>query len=298
MCSGAREHKCWNGATFDGPMFATTLSKAIYDEVEALPAFEPEFLSLLQDELATKNLRRTDQRRALDVEADRIRRELENILGAIRNHGSSSALLSELKRLEREQHDIELRRGELEDTPRTSIEIPTIEVVKRMAREALSHLSHDSQEFARLMRKLAPSIFVFPHRICDGGRIALRASLTFTATPLIAQPNAEIDIMRARLQKQMRLDLFTPPQREAFREQVVRMRQEGLTERAIAAELEVTQTAVQRAASLQRLMDSIGITDPWIPLHDPPIDCGKLRRHLHKRYQFEPLDGFPRRWLD
>jgi site-specific DNA recombinase len=47
---------------------------------------------------------------------------------------------------------------------------------------------------------------------------------------------------------------------------------------------------------LQRKMDELGITDPWVSVTEPPSDYNRLRRHNHERYRFEPLDGFPLKW--
>ena len=57
--------------------------------------------------------------------------------------------------------------------------------------------------------------------------------------------------------------------------------------------LGLTVTAAQRAASLQRLMDQLGLTDPYVLIKEPPADYAKLRRHLHPRYCFQPLAGRP-----
>jgi hypothetical protein len=80
-----------------------------------------------------------------------------------------------------------------------------------------------------------------------------------------------------------------PPQRVAFREQVLALRAEGKTERQVAEELGITITAAQRAAKLDRLMKEQGLSDPYQPIHEPPADNAKYRRHLHPRYCFEPL---------
>jgi hypothetical protein len=37
-------------------------------------------------------------------------------------------------------------------------------------------------------------------------------------------------------------------------------------------------------------MDERGITDPYLPVVEPPRE-GKLQRHNHKRFRFEPLPG-------
>ncbi len=39
-----------------------------------------------------------------------------------------------------------------------------------------------------------------------------------------------------------------------------------------------------------------GVTDPYVRLMAPPGDYGRLRRHLHDRYNFEPLLGYPSEW--
>jgi hypothetical protein len=86
----------------------------------------------------------------------------------------------------------------------------------------------------------------------------------------------------------MVVDLFEPPQRAAFRQRVVAGRGQGRTERQLAKDLGITQAAVQRAAALDRLMRQRGLTDPYEPLPGPPEGYGKLRRHKHPRYRFEP----------
>lgn len=54
--------------------------------------------------------------------------------------------------------------------------------------------------------------------------------------------------------------------------------------------LEITVTSAQNAAALNRLMESMNFTDPYILLTAPPTDGGKLRRHLHPHDEFKSLD--------
>ncbi len=69
----------------------------------------------------------------------------------------------------------------------------------------------------------------------------------------------------------------------------------GKTEREVATELGITTTAAQRAVSLQRLMDKLGIQDPYQPVTKAPSEA-KLRRHLHSRYRFEALPDYEPDW--
>ncbi len=54
------------------------------------------------------------------------------------------------------------------------------------------------------------------------------------------------------------------PQRVTYREAVMRLRSEGMTERQTASKLGITHTAAQDAARLDRLMAKAGIADPWM----------------------------------
>ena len=81
------------------------------------------------------------------------------------------------------------------------------------------------------------------------------------------------------------------PQRAAYRERVIALRAEHRTEREVAAALGLTVTAAQRAASLDRLMEELGIADPYIPMTEPPAEEGRMRRHKHARFRFEPGPG-------
>ena len=50
----------------------------------------------------------------------------------------------------------------------------------------------------------------------------------------------------------------------------------------------MTQPAVQYAAALSREMARRGLSDPYVPLTEPPDDQNRLRRHRHPRFRFVP----------
>jgi hypothetical protein len=102
--------------------------------------------------------------------------------------------------------------------------------------------------------------------------------------------HAGAGVLDGALQREVIVDLYELPQRVAFLKQVLELRQQGLTERQVAERLGITQPAVQRTMALARHMKQRGITDPYLPVLQPPEDYGKLRRHHHPRYRFEPRD--------
>src|SRR5262249_42074814 len=168
-------------------------------------------------------------------------------------------------------------------------QLPSIHEVKRRAAELFSTFAATEPEVGRLMQQLVPSLSVLPHRLCDGGAMVLRARASVLLTRLLPGLPANEEVHRL-LRRDLVVDLFEPPQRVVHRENVMQLRALGRTERQIAAELGITQPAVQRAAALDRRMKALGILDPYQPLQSPPEDYPKLRRHRHPRYRFERQD--------
>ena len=128
---------------------------------------------------------------------------------------------------------------------------------------------------------------VRPFQLCDSKGSVLRAYLTLDLVPLV--PDADVlEGRTAVLRRELVVDLFEPPQRVAYRERVMALRAEGVTEKTIARKLGLSVSATQRAASLDRLMKQRGLADPYVPLTEPPSEQVRMRKHKHARYRFEP----------
>jgi hypothetical protein len=41
------------------------------------------------------------------------------------------------------------------------------------------------------------------------------------------------------------------------------------------------------------MMRELGLESPYVFVGEQPEDYSKLRRHLNRKYHFEPLDGYP-----
>jgi len=287
MCSGAREYLCWNGVTADGPLTAERISNAVFQEIAALPEFDERLLSLVNEEALKADGQRSQQLEELVRKSDRLDREIENIMRFIRSGDSSDRVRLELRQLEESANEVKAAQVRLAATPSGVIAVPPIEEIKSLATEALDDLSRDSWEFCRVMQRMTPRIVVFPHRLCDGGRLVLRARFRFNVAGMIAEERLR-DALHTPLERVLEVDLFDPPQREEFRERVVELRKTQ-TERKVAEILGITITAAQRACQLQNLMDQLSITDPYQPVEFPSADHPRLKRHKSKRYRFEPL---------
>ena len=296
MCSGAREHQCWNGITVDGPLAARQISEAVFREIEALEDFDGAFLRLVEEQARQANTEREAGLRELAAETARNERQLANVAQFIREGSHSPTIRAELEQLEREKSELEYRMSELASRPVDDLVIPTAEELRHLACREFGALALESVEFARLMRCLIPRVVVFPHRLCDGGHIVLRSRFRLCLAGLLPDQNVR-EVLASPLERILTVDLFEPCQRAAFREQIVALRAtinpetgRKYTEADAARDVGITTTAAQRAAALQRTMDQLGLSDPFVPVLEPPEDYTKLRRHQHRRYSFEPLE--------
>ncbi|HCO22353.1 recombinase family protein [Gimesia maris] len=292
MCDGARDHSCWNGVTVDGPLATEKILSAVLAEIEQLPDFDQKFLEKVHEESRRLDQDLINKQSQLERDIHRQEQEIENLLSYLRSGNTSERVSQDLKRLESEHKDNQLELSALKDKPHSTIEIPDITDLKDLARTNLLHLEVDSWEFRLLMQRLIPKIVVFPYQLCDGGKIVLRTRFRLFIAGLLENSGSRGTLQKP-LERILTVDLFDPPQRAAYREAVIEVRQANPIGKKkkmeeLAQTLGLTVTAMQYAVALHRKMNSLGITDPYMPITEPP-ESGKLRRHKHPRYQFTPL---------
>jgi len=205
----------------------------------------------------------------------------------IRAGRKTSSLHEELERLEAWRDQLLMEREAIEREPATIDVSPSMDELRQLARQAMARQADEPYEFGRIMHELIDTITVLPYRLCEGGGIVLRAKFTLSPVSLLP-PARRLDHLDNVLRRELEVDLFDPPQREAFRQRVSALKAEGLTEKQIANQLGLTKTAVQRAAALERMVHRMGLSDPYVRVTTPPNDYTKLRRHKHPRYKFEP----------
>jgi DNA invertase Pin-like site-specific DNA recombinase len=290
MCSGCRDYRCWNAATFDGYDAGRRLSQAILAEISRLPDFDKTFIAKLKAHVEVRRSSRGSDLARVGEQLDDVLIQIDRVTDAITRAGELDPLLEKLRSLDSQRNELIARQADLRREPDEPVTLPTMDAIRHEAQKTIAKLTADTPEFGRLMHRLVPSLKVYPYRLCDGGGIVLRAKVTLDLTPLTQLP----DECRAGevLRRELTVDLFNLPQRVTYREQVVELRAKKKTEQQVAAALGITVTAAQNAAALDRLMKKRKLSDPYVPVTQPPDDCTKLRRHRHARYRFESLkDG-------
>lgn len=290
MCAGARDYSCWNAATFDGHEAGERIARAVLANAENLPEFNEVFRQKVEAAAGASRAGRTETLRRLERESAQVERELRNVVDALVVVGLNPTLQTRLVEIEGRKAILTAERAELvgqrDDVP----VLPSTKELKDLTRAKVEKMAFNDPAFGRLMNDLVPRVTVFPFRALDGGAVVLRAYAEINLATLIQPVVPMLDTLITSIVK---VDLFNMPQRVAFLEQITALRRAGKTERVVASELGLTVTAAQRAMALHRMMTTAGLTDPYQLLPAPPEGDGKFRRHLHSRYQFRPLEGYP-----
>lgn len=291
MCSGAREHRCWNGMAVDARIATEKIAKAVLAELDGMPEFDKALRDQVNEEVRAAEADRGRDVEGLRGELEEVRKKLDRILELTEKTGHTPTIVERLLVLETERDRLGLELAERERAPRQPMELPNIERLRVLAVEAFKDLLAGSPEAARLAQRLLPRLEVIPYRIVDAEAVEPRAHMTLDLTALVPEARA-LEGRLGPLKRELVVDLFDMPQRAAFREQILALRAGGLSEKEVAARLGLTITAAQRAASLDRLMKQQGLTDPYMRMTEPPEDSKRSRRHRNPRYRFEPLAGW------
>jgi hypothetical protein len=273
----------------NGPIAAEKMFNAILDQIEMVPGYDAALIDAVRIEISQWDSVHAGQLAAATREVARLQSESDKLLAAIKLGDPPQRLVDDLRESERQLRSALAAKKSIEAEQPPVCDLPPIDELKRTAREALRNAQVYPAELSAILRKLIPEIRVFPVRLCDGGKITLRAKFVLSLVPLLSA-NQQTEAVERCLSVEMQVDLFDHPQRERFRVQVVQMREARLTESVIAPALKITKTVVQQAAALNRLMIKLGLSDPYINVVNPPDDYGKLRRHRHQRFKFQRLD--------
>lgn len=293
MCNGARQYKCWNSFSFNGPKATAKIADAITAELDALDGFQEQFLDLVR--LMNKHLNNDqDEERHLRAEKIRLQQERDRLKSRILELGERDLLVEMLDELEQQEVELERRQNRFILRSRNRPQIPdSVGELRERFHASFHELAVSSFECGDLLRQLVPEMHVYMVQLIDGGNIVPRARVKLSLGGMVTgiETMPELDQF---LTREFTLDLFDPPTRERIREEVVRRTNQGQYQHQIASELNTHQATVQRALKLDRLMQEHSLSSPYELLTAPPAEDEnrKVKRSRNNRYKFEPLPGY------
>lgn len=292
LCSGAQAYTCWNSLLLSGERCVSMITAAVIQEIRSIPNFDAVLATAIAQQISTGPDEGIKRHKDLERSLRTAESGLTNVMRAIEAAPTSAALIQRLNELEAEVAE---RKYELQSSlkvPATNSVPPTLQELTILVDGLFSSLLTDDPEAGRILRRLIPSMYVLPYQCCDGKSIEARVHLTINLAAILG-PLPGDELAPEIITRQLIVDLFDLPQRVKFLGPVMELTPQ-LKEREIAARLGIKQPAVQYAKKLFRVMQELGLDDPYVRLNEPPTK-GKtrMRRHRHPRYEFQPLAGFP-----
>lgn len=287
MCNGAREHRCWNGITFDGVLAAHLLSEAVLGAIDEMEDFDPTAIDRLQDDAKQADVKRLEQIQDIGKRIEVIEGKIDNAEKAILDGYDGQRLPMALQNLEYEHATLLAELDKLNALSANVPLLPTTEKLKSRARRMFDGIPVGTYEFGQKLKVVVPRIVVFPYRYCAGNSLVLRAKFRIQLANLVSDPRQRSAMMES-LESKVTLDLFDSPQPVVFRERIMAARA-SMTEKQAADQYGITVTAAQYAARLHRKMERLRLNDAYVPLFAPPDDIHKFCRHKHIAFRFEPL---------
>jgi len=228
FCRGVPAYTCWNATSVSALDAGTRIATRILEEIEFIPEFDQAFQEEVHQEAQRLELAGQQTHSRIAAQLKRLEREESRITDAIRSTGFLPALGESLQRIQSERDRLEFERDQLQEREDTLMHLPTMEEIRRIARAAIAEDLPTSPEFGRCMHRLVTRLIAVPYQVIDGGLMVLRA---FVEIDLIGLCSSSLWVTGALPQFRRRfvVDLFDPPQRAMFREQVMELREQNLT---------------------------------------------------------------------
>ena len=288
MCTGARDHACWNAMTISGPDVAKKVSDQIRQTIERMEGFDLGWVAEYEMQRKCFSKKKDGELESLQKELASTNRMLANQSAALDKIGASDSIVARIKELDELVSELQDKIGVAEKELALRPDLPSLDEIKSISTEIFNELSIESVEFANLMRKAITDFYVLPYQLADGGHVQPRLVYRVSLASLI--PHLEVDL--PILQFEGEVDLAKQPVRVVILNDVVAMVEQKMKHADIAAKLGVTKTEVGNALALHRCMLANNLVDPWVAVTSEEQVRDYFKRVRNPRFKFQPLEGF------
>lgn len=294
LCSGAHDYLCWNSLYMIKSRVISPIADALLDELSQLDQFDAVFSEELRQELEESQNSRKDETKKIERQIAQAESRQKNLLDCI-EYGNAESVALFMRRLEELSEEIsewKYQLQQLASQPAAKIVLPTREELLSLARDVFRRMLADDAEAQRIVCRLVPGMVIALYHLCDCNGVYPRAHLTVNFAALLPQSVQQLTTNPEIWTRQIVVNLFAEPQRVRYLREILALKQRRTPHRAIARQLGLKQAAVLNALRLNDEMRRLGVSDPYVLASQIP-EGSRLRRHRHRRFCFEPLDGFP-----
>jgi site-specific DNA recombinase len=278
-CSGATSGKCWNRSYCMRERTERAVLDAVVSEVLSLDGCREAVLARVQELYATGGATAAELKR-LAKQEQRLVGAIERLTVAVENgDGPLGSLSTRLSERERELAIVQAERQELEQVARAKKKLPSKAKLLEHLEAVQGQLLGDEARATVILRQLLDGpIRVVPYMRIDGKRVVPRLEFTINLVPAfpseVADPLGR-DAAVGReppilLQRKLLVNVFYEPHLFRHANQIVRRRADGLTYRAIAAELGISRFHMENCARIVRQMEEQGLAEPYWRLTEKP----------------------------
>lgn len=295
-CRNAHEHgdrRCWNHVRFDGALLRKRFFEWLDKFLDPREVRRKLLLDVVWQQL--QRARRTSQ----DITSRRSRAmsqlndEQRRLVQAIRAGGKIPVLVEELKSLRAKlSHLAQEQSSENGAGLGFLMELPRDGVDARLS-EVLTVLCRTSFEFSRLMRRFVSTFSIQPIQALDCDQVRPRARLTVCFERLLDWSSGDWATEDLGQPATVDIDLFDPPKPIEYLSRCVELKTHApsITAKAIARHLGIGHMTAKRALDYSRLMQALGVTEPYRVITECPENASRWKPRSRKTVDNTGLDS-------
>jgi DNA invertase Pin-like site-specific DNA recombinase len=271
---------CWNHVQVPVDLARERVCRWLADFLSGKPNLRQALVDLVWAELDRPHRRARRTRPDLGREIASLERQAANLTTAIAEGGQLTALLERLRAVQIALEKARAARAaEGEAAENTEPSISKLQVEQSLA-DMLHQLLGSSFEIAGILRRVFPQFVVRPVQALDSGQIRPRGRLTFRPNAILELAGRKNNDQSVDAEHCVMLDLFHPPVHIMHLGGCLAAKQDHpkLSLKGIAALLGINHMTVKRAFDYARLMQSVGMSEPYRDVHGPPQSASRWRQ--------------------
>jgi len=278
-CSAATSGKCWNRVYCMRERTEQAVLEAVVNEVLSLEGCREAVLARVRKLHANGGAIAAELKR-LEKQEQRLEGAIERLAVAVESgDGSLSSLTTRLSDRERELAIVRAERQELEERARVRKKLPSKATLLEHLEAVKGQLLEDETRATVILRQLLDGpIKVVPYMRVDGKRVVPRLEFTINlvaAFPAEVNGPLGLDAIAgneppALLQRQLLVNAFFEPHLVKHTNYILNRRAAGVTYKAIAKEIDLTEEHMENIAKILRMMEEQGLSEPYWRVTEKP----------------------------